>query len=53
MTTPEGRTPHPESPAEGERLPDEQGLEGRTPHAEDPAEGVERPPADGSETEPM
>ncbi len=44
MTTPEGRTPHSEEPAEGSETPGEDEEEKHRHHAEDPAEGREDEP---------
>ncbi|GAA4728265.1 hypothetical protein GCM10023328_03340 [Modestobacter marinus] len=48
MTESNGRTPHPEEPAEGD-APADQDENGRTPHPEQPAEGSD--PAAGVDPE--
>ncbi|WP_156119175.1 hypothetical protein [Modestobacter caceresii] len=48
MTESNGRTPHPEEPAEGEARADQHDT-GRTPHPEQPAEGAD--PAAGVDPE--
>lgn len=48
MTESNGRTPHPEDPAEGEATTDQHET-GRTPHPGQPAEGTD--PAGGLDPE--